>query len=69
MSPVDTMMPLLQGPWIGRDGEALGVTPLPALRREAVDALELQWSGNLTPEMRTILRHSRAGKSSGDTRP
>jgi len=58
MSPIDTMMPLLQGPWIGRDGKALGVVPLPALRREAVDALELQWSGVLTPEMRTILQHS-----------
>jgi hypothetical protein len=58
MSPVDTMMPLLQGQWVGRGGEPLPVTPLPALRREAIDNLELQWSGNLTPEMRTILQRS-----------
>jgi hypothetical protein len=56
MSPVDTMMPLLQGRWIGRNGEPLPVTALPPLRTEAIQNLELQWTGNLTPQMRTILQ-------------
>ena len=58
MSPVDTMMPLLHGPWIGRGGEQLPVAALPPLRPEAVNNLELQWTGTLTPEMRGILQRS-----------
>ena len=58
MSPVDTMKPLLLGPWIGRSGEQLPVAPLPALRREAVSTLETNWAGILTPEMRQVLQLS-----------
>jgi hypothetical protein len=58
MSPVDTMMPLLQGPWIGRAGEQLSIVPLPALRHEAVNSLESHWAGVLTPEMRQVLQLS-----------
>jgi hypothetical protein len=58
MSPVETMMPLLQGRWIGPGSEQLPVTPLPALRPEAIQNLQLQWTGTLTPEMRTLLQRS-----------
>lgn len=58
MSPVDTMVPLLQGPWIGRAGEQLAIVPLPALRREAISIVESHWAGILTPEMRQVLQLS-----------
>jgi hypothetical protein len=58
MSPVDAMVPLLQGPWRGRAGEQLSIVPLPALRREAISALESHWAGVLTPEMRQVLQLS-----------
>jgi hypothetical protein len=57
MSPRDAVMPLLQRPWMGRSGEQLAVTALPGLRREAIDNIELQWSGVLTPDMRAVLEH------------
>jgi len=58
MSPVDAVMPLLQGPWIGRHGEPLPIVPLPGIRQEAIANLEAHWSGILTPEMREVLRRT-----------
>jgi hypothetical protein len=58
MSPVDSMVPLLQGPWTARSGEQLPIVPLPPLRPEAISNLEAHWTGPLTPEMRQILRQS-----------
>ncbi len=58
MSPVDAVMPLLQGPWIGRHGEQLPIIPLPAIREEAITNLEAHWKGVLTPEMREVLRRT-----------
>ena len=58
MSRADTVMPLLQGPWMSRGGEKLPVTALPALSRDAIHNLSLQWSGILTPEMHALLECS-----------
>jgi hypothetical protein len=58
MSPVDTIVPLLQRAWVGRGGEPLSVTPLPALRRDVVSSLESHWAGVLTPHMRQVLQLS-----------
>ena len=48
MSPVDTMMPMLRGPW----------TPLAPIRQEAITNLESYWPGTLTLEMREVLQRS-----------
>src|ERR1041385_4940980 len=56
MSPVDTVMPWLQGPWIGRGGEQLPIAPLAPLRKEAISNLKAYWTGILTPEMRQLLQ-------------
>lgn len=58
MSSIDTMMPLLQGPWTGRYGETLPVLPLPPIRPEAITNLEAHWAGPLTPQMREVLQRS-----------
>jgi len=58
MSSVDTLMPLLQGPWIGRSGEPLPIVPLPPIRPEAITNLEAHWAGVLTPQMRDVLQRS-----------
>jgi hypothetical protein len=52
------VMPLLQGPWIGRHGEPLPIVPLPPIRREAITNLEAHWAGALTPQMREVLQRS-----------
>jgi len=58
MSSLDTMMPLLQGPWIGRGGEPLSIAPLPPVRSEAITNLEAHWTGALSPQMREVLQRT-----------
>jgi hypothetical protein len=58
MLRADTMMPLLQAPWRGHDGERLPVTALPPLSSETIEQLNLQWTGTLTAEMRKLLQRS-----------
>ena len=58
MSPLDTMMPLVQEPWIDRHGEPLSIVPLPPIRSEAISSLEAHWTGILTPQMREVLQRS-----------
>jgi len=58
MSTVDTVMPLLQRPWIGRSEEQPPIVPLPPLRPEAITNLEAFWAGVLTPQMRQLLQCS-----------
>ena len=58
MSPVDTVMPLLQEPWIGRGREQLPIAPLAPMRPETITNLEAYWTGNLTPLLRQVLQRS-----------
>ncbi len=58
MSRADTMIPLLQGPWRGHDGERLPVTALPPLSTDTIEHLHSHWTGTLTAEMRKLLQCS-----------
>src|SRR4051794_41440137 len=58
MSRVDTVMALLQRPWIDRGGERLPIASLAPIRQEAITNLEAYWTGVMTPEMRQVLQRS-----------
>ena len=57
MCALDTMMPLLSGPWPGRFGDEPTV-PLPGLQPETIANLECHWTGTMTPEMHQLLQFS-----------
>lgn len=56
MSTVNTMLPFLSAPWRTASGEPLPVRPLPPLQASAIEGLDAQFSGHLTPEFRKVLR-------------
>jgi hypothetical protein len=58
MSTSDTLVPLLEAPWLNHVGETFPVTPLPGLGPEAIQGLKSTFPGILSAEMRSLLRAS-----------
>ncbi len=55
MSTHDTMTPLTSTPWLDSSGNALSVRPLPGLRPELIESLNLIYPGIINPTMQALL--------------
>ena len=56
MSPLDNIVPLLQGPWAQPTAEYPPIVPLPGVQSETLSHLQSRWSGFLTTDMRQLLQ-------------